>query len=64
MAGIGDLRLPIFPAWPADGHWKELPHHFFNRPAAAGQSPIINHQSPITDHQLKPGLRLRPKAAL
>ena len=29
MAGIADFRLPI-----ADGHWKELPHHFFNRQSA------------------------------
>jgi hypothetical protein len=26
VAGIADCRLPI-----ADGHWKELPQHFFNR---------------------------------
>jgi hypothetical protein len=46
MAGIGDFRLAIagfrlsiFPPWGADGHWKELPHHFFNR-----QSPITNRQ--------------------
>jgi hypothetical protein len=32
--------LPIFPPWRADGHWKELPHHFFNR-----QSSIGNQQS-------------------
>jgi hypothetical protein len=38
--GIGDFRLPIFPPWRADGHWKELPHHFFNR-----QSAIVNRQS-------------------
>jgi hypothetical protein len=25
---------------------------------------ITNHQSPITNHQLKPGLGLRPNAAL
>jgi hypothetical protein len=54
MAGIGDLRLPIFPAWPADGHWKELPHHFFNRPAAAGQSPIINQ---LTDETYGQGAK-------
>jgi hypothetical protein len=29
MEGIADFRLPI-----ADGHWKELPHHFFNRQSA------------------------------
>jgi hypothetical protein len=34
---IAHFRLPI-----ADGHRKELPHHFFNRPAAAGQSAIGN----------------------
>jgi hypothetical protein len=45
-AGIADFRLPI-----ADGHWKELPHHFFNR------------QSATSNRQLKPGLRLRPQAA-
>jgi hypothetical protein len=27
--GIADFRLPI-----AGGHWKELPHHFFNRQSA------------------------------
>jgi len=32
---IADFRLGI-----ADGHWKELPHHFFNR-----QSAISNRQS-------------------
>jgi hypothetical protein len=37
MAGIADFRLPIFPPSRADEHWNELPHHFFNRPAAAGQ---------------------------
>jgi hypothetical protein len=34
MDGIADLRLPI-----ADGHWKELPYHFFDR-----QSAISNRQ--------------------
>jgi len=34
---IFDCRLPI-----ADGHGKELPHHFFNR------------QSAISNRQLKP----------
>jgi hypothetical protein len=28
IAGIADFGLPIFPTWRADGHWKELPHHF------------------------------------
>jgi len=37
--GPGWLELPIFPPWRADGHWKELPHHFFNR-----QSAISNRQ--------------------
>jgi len=31
---IADLRLPIAPPRWADGHWKELPHHFFNRQSA------------------------------
>jgi hypothetical protein len=39
MTGIADFRLPIAPPWRADGHWKELPHHFFNR-----QSAISNQQ--------------------
>jgi hypothetical protein len=34
MAGIADFRLPIAPPWRAHGHWKELPHHFFNRQSA------------------------------
>jgi hypothetical protein len=38
-AGIADFRLPIAPPWRDDGHWKELPHHFFNR-----QSAISNRQ--------------------
>jgi hypothetical protein len=33
---IADFRLPIAPPWRADGHWKELPHHFFNRQSAIG----------------------------
>jgi hypothetical protein len=41
MAGIAGLRLPIsdlrLPI--TDGHWKEVPHHFFNR-----QSAISNRQ--------------------
>ena len=37
---IADFRLPIAPPWRADRHWKELPHHFFNR-----QSAISNRQS-------------------
>jgi hypothetical protein len=28
---IADFRLPI-----AYAHWKELPHHFFNRQSAIG----------------------------
>ncbi|MGD0007578.1 MAG: hypothetical protein ABSE93_03410 [Terriglobia bacterium] len=35
IMAIADFRLGI-----ADGHWKELPHHFFNR-----QSAISNRQS-------------------
>jgi hypothetical protein len=31
VAGIADCRLSL-----ADGHWKELPHHFFNRQSAIG----------------------------
>jgi hypothetical protein len=50
--GIGDFRLPIFPPWRADGHWKELPHHFFSR-----QSSITNRQSPIVNHQSSIGNR-------
>ena len=34
MARIADFRLPIAPPWRADGHWKELPHRFFNRQSA------------------------------
>jgi hypothetical protein len=34
---IFDWRLPILPPWLADGPWKEVPRHFFNR-----QSPIGN----------------------
>jgi len=41
MFGIADFRFPI-----ADEHWKELPHYFFNRPAAAGQSAIGNADEP------------------
>jgi hypothetical protein len=54
MLGPGWLELPIFdfrlPI--ADGHWKELPHHFFNR------------QSAIVNRQLKPGVWLRPRRAV
>ena len=52
--GPGWLELPIVDCRLsiADAHWKELQHHFFNR------------QSAISNRQLKPGLRLRPKAAL
>jgi hypothetical protein len=48
---ISNFKFPLFPylnldSWLllpiADGHWKELPHHFFNR-----QSAIVNLQSPI-----------------
>jgi hypothetical protein len=42
VAGIVDCRFSI-----ADGHWKELPHHFFNR------------QSSIDNRQLEPGLPRR-----
>jgi hypothetical protein len=42
MRGIADFRLAI-----ADGHWKELPDHFFNRPAAAGHA-IIFPRFPVT----------------
>jgi hypothetical protein len=45
MAGIADFRLPI-----ADGHWKELPHDFFNRQSAIGNENLV--------------FGLRPKAAL
>jgi hypothetical protein len=31
MAGVADFRLMI-----SDGHWNELPHHFFNRQSAIG----------------------------
>jgi len=31
MTGIADFRLPIAQPWRADGHWKELPNHLFNR---------------------------------
>jgi hypothetical protein len=46
MSGIADFRLPI-----ADGHWKELPHHFFNRQSGRRGGSITNHQSPITNQQ-------------
>jgi hypothetical protein len=36
MAGIADCRLPI-----ADGHWKELPRHFFNRQSAIGNENLV-----------------------
>jgi hypothetical protein len=32
MAGIADFRS--LPLGGTDGHWKELPHHFFNRQSA------------------------------
>ena len=32
--GPGWRELPIVPPWRADAHWKELPHHFFNRQSA------------------------------
>jgi hypothetical protein len=41
----------IAPPWRADGYWKELPQHFFNR------------QSAISNRQLKLGLRLPQQAA-
>jgi len=34
MSGIADFRLTIALPWRADGHWKELLHHFFNRQSA------------------------------
>jgi hypothetical protein len=44
MVGIVDFRFRI-----ADGHWKELPQHFFNRQSAIGNENLVFgcEESPI-----------------
>jgi hypothetical protein len=51
IAGIADFRLPIFPPWRADEHWKELPHHFFNRQSAI-KTFIFNNIPAFSAHLL------------
>jgi hypothetical protein len=50
-----NCRFSIAPPWRADGHWKELPHHFFNRQSAISP-PRRGNENLV--------FGLRPKAAL